>query len=199
MIALTIEQGSAEWFAARLGIPTASNFDKIVTSKGEPSKSAIKYLYQLAGERVSGKSEEGFQSAAMLRGVEVEAEAREFYELIREVEVQRVGFCFYGEDRRFGCSPDSLVGEDGMLEIKCPIMSTHVGYLVENKLPTDYVQQVQGQLFVTGRKWCDFLSYYPGLKPLIVRVIRDEEFIKKLDSALVSFCEELETVVKKIQ
>lgn len=199
MIVLEVEQQSPEWLAARLGIPTASNFDKIVTTKGEASKQAQKYLFQLAGERVAKTSEEGFKSAYMQRGNEVEAEAREFYEVITDFDVRRVGVCYPNEDKKFSCSPDGLVGEDGGIQIKCPSMAVHVGYLIEHKLPTDYFVQVQGELLCTGRKWWDFISYYPGLKPLVVRVTRDEEFIKKLEIALESFCNELAEVTERIR
>ena len=198
MICLNVEQGSDDWFKARLGIPTASEFDKIVTTKGEPSKQAQKYLYQLAGEKVSGFKDEPYTNAAMLRGSQLEAEAKEFYTLTQEVDIEEVGFCFMDEKRKFGCSPDGLVGEDGLIEIKCPLVSTHVGYLLDGGLPTEYFQQVQGQLFVTGRKWTDFISYFPGLKPLKIRVFRDEAFISKLRDALNSFCLELDEVVKQI-
>jgi len=199
MIILDCEQLSEEWRAARGGIPTASCFDKIITTKGEPSKQAEKYLNQLAGERVSGTTEEGFKSAYMNRGNEVEAEAREFYELITDSVVQKVGICYANEDKKYSCSPDGLVGEDGGIQIKCPSMAVHVGYLRDNKLPMDYFQQVQGELFVTGRKWWDFISYYPGIKPLIVRVERDEKFIKALEIELEVFCKQLEEVVERIK
>lgn len=198
MIALELQQQTPEWFAARCGVPSASNFDKIVTTKGEPSKQAQKYLWQLAGERVTGKQEESFTSGHMQRGIELEAEARQFYELVSDVVVQTVGICYPNENKKYSCSPDGLVGEDGGLEIKCPSMAVHVGYLIEGVLPTEYFQQVQGNLLVTGRKWWDFVSYYPGLKPLMLRVYRDEEFIKKLDLALENFCEELDAVTKRI-
>lgn len=199
MITLDIEQGSVEWLSARCGIPTASNFDKIVTTKGELSKQAQKYLYQLAGERVTGIPSENFESTWMARGKEVEQEARDFYELMSNETVEQVGICYLNEDKKVGCSPDGLVGEEGLLELKCPAIFTHVGYLVEGKLPTEYFTQVQGQLFVTGRKWSDFVSYYPGIRPLIVRVQRDEEFIKKLESALNDFCKQLEETVERIR
>lgn len=198
MITLEMEQLSPEWFKEKAGKPSASSFDKIVTSKGETSTSVKKYLYQLAGERVLGVKEEGFQNGAMQRGIELEGEARAYYELITGQTVQKVGICYQNEDRKFSCSPDGLVGEEGLLQIKCPSLAVHVGYLIEDKLPVDYVQQVQGELFVTGRKWNDFISYYPGLKPLIVRVERDEAFISKLEAELIRFCSNLETVVKKI-
>lgn len=192
-------QGTPEWTAARRGVPSASAFDKIITTKGEPSKQRQKYLYQLAGECVSGIVEETYQNGAMLRGKEMEDEARQLYSLINGVEVQQVGFCVVDGDLAFGCSPDSLVGEDGGLEIKCPQMATHVSYLLDNVLPTDYIQQVQGNLLVTGRKWWDFMSYYPGLKPLIIRVQRDEKLLKSLKIELELFCEQLKNIIEKIR
>ena len=192
------EQQTPEWFQARCGVPSTSNFDKIVTTKGEPSKQAEKYMFRLAGERITGSQEETYQNQAMQRGCELEAEARSFYELMTGETVEQVGFCLT-DDSRAGCSPDGIVGEDGLIEIKCPMMATHVGYLLDNKLPTDYFQQTQGQLFVTGRKWLDFISYYPAMKPLVIRVERDEEFIKKLEVELKVFCEKLEETVNKIK
>lgn len=191
------EQMSEEWFAARCGIPTASNFDKIITTKGEPSKQRQKYLYRLAGEAVSGKAEETYQNAAMLRGIEMEQEARSLYELSKDEDVQQVGFCL--ADDGYGASPDGLVGDKGSLEIKCPTIAVHVEYLLANKLPTAYFQQVQGQLFVAEREWCDFVSYYPSIKPLIIRVNRDEVFIRKLETELKGFTEELKQIINKIK
>lgn len=190
-------QNSPEWYLARCGVPSASNFDKIVTTKGEPSKQRTKYLWQLAGERITKKPEESYQNASMLRGNEMQSEAKSLYEIINDVTVQEVGFCL-DDSNKYGSSPDGLIGEDGGLELKCPQMATHVGYLLDNTVPTDYIQQVQGNLLVTGRKWWDFKSYYPGIKPLIIRVYPDEKFLKLLKSELIMFCEELETVVKKI-
>ncbi len=191
-----VQQGSPEWFAARCGTPSSSNFDKIVTSKGLPSKQRLKYLYKLAGETITGIVEESYQNAAMLRGKEIEGEARQFYGLVNGVEVKQVGFCIYNG---FGASPDGLIGDDGLVEIKCPIMSTHIGYLLEDKFPAEYFQQVQGQLLVTGRDWVDFISYYPGLKPLIVRVERDIKFTDGLEIELITFCSELRELVEKIK
>lgn len=194
---LELEQRSVEWFQCRRGIPTASNFDKIITSEGRPSKQRQKYLYELVGEKLGGIVDEGYQSFAMLQGIEKEAEARALYELIHEP-VQEVGFCL-SDCERFGCSPDGLVGEHGLVEIKCPIISTHIGYLLAGEeVPTDYFQQVQGQLLVTGRKWCDFVSYYPGLKPLIVREEPHDTFQKVLKKELEMFCHELDELARKL-
>lgn len=199
MITLDVAQGSPEWFAARCGIPTASNFDKIVTSKGEPSKSATKYIWQLAAERIIGKTEESYQNPAMLRGIEMESEAVALYEMIKCVDTTEVGICYLDETKSVAASPDRLVGKQGLLEIKCPLNYTHVGYLLDPQLPTDYFQQAQGQLYVTGCWWLDFMSYYPGIKPLIVRVERDEKFISALESELKKFCSELDRVTEKIR
>jgi putative phage-type endonuclease len=199
MIALNCDQGSEQWFAERVGRPSASRFGEIITTKGVPSKQAEKYLYELAGERIIGTKTETYQTPAMLRGVEMEAEARQLYELMRDVEVEQVGICYQDEKRKFGASPDGLVGDDGCLEIKCPTLPVAVEYLLAGRLPTKYFQQVQGQLLVTGRAWVDFLSYYPGLSPLIVRVERDETFLTYLKVALDDFCEKLEKITEQLR
>lgn len=192
-------QGTEEWYAARCGIPTSSNFDKIVTTAGLPSKQRNKYLWRLAGEKVTGISEDGYKNAVMERGSILEAEARETYEFITGKTVTQVGFCLVGGEYRYGASPDGLVDDDGQLEIKCPIISTHVSYLLGGTMPIDYFQQVQGQLLVTGRKWCDFFSYYPGLNPLIIRIKRDEIFLGALGFELKLFVKELEIITNKIR
>lgn len=199
MIALDFQQGTEAWRAARCGIPTASNFDKIVTTTGAPSKQREKYLYQLAGERVTGRTEESYQNGAMQRGIEMEAEARSLYELINDVQIAQVGICYPDEQRLFAASPDGLVGQVGLIEIKCPLIYTHVGYLIAGVLPTEYFQQIQGQLLVTGAEWVDFISYYPGLRTLIVRMARDEEFLKKLAAELLKFCAELDVLAERIR
>jgi len=196
---MIMEQGSDEWCALRAGLPSASCFDKIITSKGEPSKQAKKYLYALAGERLLGFSPETYQNDAMLRGNELEAEARASYEFITDTEVRQVGFCFQDKRRRWGCSPDGIIGEDGGLEIKCPTLPVAIEYLDKGKIPTAYVLQVQGSMLVTGRAWWDFMSYYPGLRPLIVRVERDEKLIGALKGALEGFCEQLDTMVESLK
>ena len=192
-------QGTPAWFTARCGVPSASNFDMIVTTTGERSKQREKYLYRLAGEKVAGKQEETYQNAAMLRGIEMEAEARKLYEIISGETVTETGFWLTEGKAIYGASPDGVVGEDGILEIKCPLVSTQVSYLLKGGLPSDYFQQTQGQLLVTGRKWVDFMSFYPGLKPLIVRVERDKKFLKTLSIELEIFCSDLEDIINKIK
>lgn len=198
MITLEMEQCSPEWFAARAGIPSASCFDKIITTKGSPSKQAQAYLYQLAGERIAGCKTDTYQNATMQRGIELEAEARQLFEMVRDVEVKQVGICYFDERKSFSCSPDGLMDLEG-LEIKCPLIHTHVGYLLSGELPADYFQQVQGSMLVTGFMRWSFMSYYPGLPPLIVSVERDNAFCSKLRVELDSFCEELDKVEKRLR
>ena len=191
------EQNTSEWFDAKRGVPSASNFSKIITNDGKPSKQRTKYMYKLAGEKVSGYSSESYQNFAMLRGIETEAEARQFYEISTGKEVKQVGFCV-NEDPLYGTSPDGLVNDDAVLEIKCPLVETHVGYLLKNELPSEYFSQIQGQLLVTERSYCDFLSYYPGLRPLLIRVERDEKFLQALEIELKLFCMELNKTIARI-
>lgn len=198
MIIFDTTQGSPEWIACRCGVPSASNFDKIITTNGALSKQRTKYLYRLAGEKITGACEETYQNAAMQRGIELEEEARQAYELITRSSVEQVGFIYHDERQDRGCSPDGLV-DDGGLEIKCPSIAVHVEYLLGGKLPTDYFQQVQGSMYITGREWWDFMSYYPGMKSLIVRVARDNAFCKHLGAELDIFCAELRQIVEQIK
>lgn len=178
---INVDQRSPEWYAARLGVPSASNFAKVITPGGKKSTQVESYLNRLVADIVTGKSDQQEPNEAMQRGTELEPEARAYYELIMGP-VEEVGFCIHHDG--FGCSPDGMVGDEGLLEIKCPLAHTQVEYLRECTIPSIYIPQVQGQLLVTGRKWCDFLSYHPDMKPLLVRVERDEAFIATLHEAL---------------
>lgn len=195
----SVEQGTAEWLELKTGVPSTSNFDKIIKNDGGPSKQSKKYMYQLIGEKMLGYIPEAYSNKTMERGNELEGDAREFYQFINDVEVKQVAVVYKDDKKQYLCSPDGLVGKDGLIEIKCPLLPTHIEYLINNELPPKYFQQVQGQLFVTGRNWVDFISYYPGLKPLVVRVKRDGEFIKKLEIELQLFCEGLEKTLKRIK
>jgi len=177
------EQGTDAWFEARLGIPSASMFAKIVTTKGAWSTQADSYINQLVAERLTGVREEVYQSHHMIRGTELEPEARDLYCLMNDVKVQEVGFCLH-DTINAGCSPDGLIGKDGGLEVKCPAPATHVEYLRGGVLPSRYKQQVMGCLWITQRQWWDFVSYHPDMKPLIVRVERDEEYISALEECV---------------
>jgi len=193
-----ITQGSPEWFSAICGNVGASNIDKIITTKGDRSKQREDFMYQLAGERITGKREETFQSQAMLNGIEREANARLLFEMIQGVEVKQVGLVYKDEWKLCHCSPDGMP-ENAGLEIKNPMMKTHIKYLLANKLPTDYFGQIQMSLYVTELDTWWFMSCFDGLKPLIIECHRDESFIKKLESELNIFNEELLKTVEKLK
>jgi len=194
-----IEQGTDEWMALRVGNPSASKFSDIITTKGEPSKSAKKYMQTLAAERITGQRESSFQSASMTRGIEMEEEACALFEMLHDVTVEHVGLCYLNEDKNIIASPDGLIGLDGGIEIKCPLAHTHIDYMLKGKVPTEYFAQVQGSLYVTGREFWWFMSYFPGLPSFIVKVERDEDFISKLAIQLDSFVHGIDDVVKEIK
>lgn len=193
-----IIQGSNQWFKEHAGKPGASSFNKVVTTKGEPSKQADDYALQLAGEHLLGTMEQGYISYAMQQGIDREEEAREIYSLIYDVKIKQAGMIYRDERKDRLCSPDGLMNGKG-LEIKCPMLKTHVKYLLDGKLPTDYFIQVQGSMYITGFETWDFFSYYPGLKPFKITVKRDERFIEKLDTALNEFCFKIVNIIKKLK
>jgi len=190
------EQGSDEWIAARLGVPSASMFGKIITTQGKWSTQADAYINQLVAEKLTGEQTYVYQNEHMVRGTELEPEARAMYEFIKEVEVNEVGFCLH-DTLNAGCSPDGLIAEDGGLEIKCPAPATHVEYLKAGVLPSKYKQQVMGCLWITGREWWDFVSYHPTMKTLIVRVERDEEYITVLEECVTKAVDLINESVEK--
>jgi hypothetical protein len=195
---LNFKQGSDEWRATRIGIPSASQFKNIVTSSGKLSTSRTKYLYALAGERITGIREEIYQNYAMTRGIELEGEAREEFIFSTGIEVKEVGCCIH-ESGLYLCSPDGLIGEESGIEIKCPGMATHIEYLLGKRVPPDYYQQVHGSMLVTGFNEWFFVSYYPGLPSFIHLEKRNEEFCEKLEKELVEFCSDLDKIVMEIK
>lgn len=179
-------QGSEGWLRARLGIPTASCFDQIITPKTlKPSSSQAKLSYRLLAEWALGHPIDEWASPFTDRGHELEAEARAWYEASRDVAVEQVGLCLR-DDGMVGASPDGLVGEGGLLEVKCLSAAEHVAALLGER-DDDHRCQVQGQLLVTGRSWCDLLFFNPVLPSRVVRVERDEAFLGALVPALDSF------------
>lgn len=201
MLFFDLKQGEEEWAKARLGIPTASNFGRIMTpAKMQLSKQADKYIADLIGEKMSPympERVENYSSRAMEWGQQTEEEARRFYAMERNCVVSNGGFCTT-DDGRLGSSPDGLVGDDGCLEIKCPESGTHVQYLLDGGVPDEYKPQVHGHLIVTGRAWCDFLSYSIGLPPLLVRVEPDLYTMKLSEMLYNEFLPRYETLMKKI-
>ena len=198
MIIEYYDQLSPDWFKARGAIPTASCFDRIITTTGKASTQRKKYLYQLAGETLLGRKEETYQSAAMTRGIELEPEARETYEFITDTQVEQVGLIYKDERKRCACSPDGLIPGGG-LELKCPSVSIHMEYLHKGKMPSTYYQQVMGSLYITGLEYWDFMSYYPKIKPFIIRVYPDKKWMEAFENEINKFCNELEKLIKELK
>ncbi len=182
-------QGSPEWLAARLGIPTASEFHRIITAvKGDLSKQARKYAHELVAEILLGRPLEApaVNSFAMLRGKQLEPQAVQQYEFATDTETRAVGF-ITTDDGRLGCSPDRLViGQRGALEIKCQLDGNHMGLLLDGP-GEDYRQQVQGQLAIAELEFVDLYGFHPCLPPVTIRTYRDEPYISKLRAALGEF------------
>jgi putative phage-type endonuclease len=195
-----IEQGSQEWLQLRLGVATASNFDKIITSAGVESKTLKEYAFELASDSLLTEPEASFQSEAMIRGNQLEEEARSYYSFVTDNKVEEVTFIKKGN---IGYSPDGLISDNGLVEIKCPLKKNHLKYLIDNKLPTKYKAQVQGGLYISEREYCDFISYHPLFKDekkmLVIRVERDEEFIKKLSDLLIKTIELKNSLLTQLQ
>lgn len=189
MIVSNHQQGTDEWLMERAIIPTTSEFDKIITATGKASIQATAYMGELLAAWYFGRpSDDQIQTYWMERGNALEPEARQYYELMTGSSVEQVGLCYRDTNRLVGASPDGLVGTDGLLEIKCPKASVMIGYMLDNALPKKYIQQVQGQLWVTGRKWCDFMAYHPEFDaPMIVRVEPDEKFHEALAKLIDKF------------
>lgn len=199
----SIEQGSQEWLELRLGKVTASKFKDVMTNGrgNKPSATAKTYMIKLVAEILRGEPLPFFENDAMKWGTETEPQARAMYELKNDVEVKEVAFVELNEF--VGVSPDGLVGEDGLLEIKCPNTETQIKrFLDDVGLPSDYEAQVQGQLWVTGRQWCDFVSFDPRIDVeasyIQTRVYRDEEYIGKLEEKVSIFVEEMKSMINKL-
>lgn len=203
MDSIYVEQGTEEWFEARLGRATASRFIDIMSKvKSGESAGRKNYRAQLVAERLTGNRDDGFTSSAMLWGTETEPLARLKYELRSGNDVEECGF-FAHPTLMAGASPDGLIGDEGTLEIKCPNSATHIETLRSQKIPYKYYWQVMGQLWVTGRKWCDFVSFDPRLPDnasyFSVRVFRDEQKIRELESEISDFLDSVENDIAFVQ
>jgi len=199
IIMYDIVQGSDEWFAEKLGKPSASGISQLITTTGKSSKQREGYLYALVAERITGQRSEAFQSEAMAEGLEREQESREMYEIAKSVDVKQCGVVYKDKDKKFVCSPDGIVNGKYGLELKNVLPKTQVKYLLKGVLPTEYVIQVQASMYITGFKRWDFVSYSPGLKPLILSVQRDDFLIDLMEVELEVFCNEIEEVTKKVR
>jgi putative phage-type endonuclease len=198
----TAEQGSEAWEKSRLGKVTASRMsDVIKRTKAGWSEYRRRYMIELLAERFTGMRADPYMSGPMLWGLETEPQARAAYEAHQGVKVEKVGFVDHPVIPMTGASPDGLVLEDGLVEIKCPETRTHVGYLIERAAPEQYVAQMQWQMACTERKWCDFVSFDPrmprSLRLLVIRVVLVPEIILELEAMVATFLRELaETQVR---
>jgi putative phage-type endonuclease len=203
-----VEQGTPEWQALRVGKLTASRVaDMLATVKTGESMSRKNLRADLIAERLTGNKTDSYTNSAMNWGVETEPQARVAYEVFSYNFVDQVAFVDHPTIANFGCSPDGLVGDDGLIEIKCPNTSTHLEYIETRKPPSKYMTQMMSQMAVTGRQWCDFVSFDPrlpdGLKLLVVRIERDEEVIAKIEAEAIKFLAEVDDKIvelyKKVQ
>jgi putative phage-type endonuclease len=195
MIQHKIDQNSDEWFALRRGKFTASTFKDLFMGKDTQGyKDAI---YRVAFERITNTSPESFTNEYMQRGTELEPEARAWYEFEKETDVLSAGFFEYND--WIGASPDGLIGDSGLIEIKCPKFSTMMDYLIKKELPKTYYYQVHGQLLVTDREWCDFVAYHPALPKFVLRIERNKEVDKEILDKLFKAIKEVEQIINKLK
>jgi putative phage-type endonuclease len=208
---IAVEQGTDAWHLMRLGKVTASRMADVL-SKGKSGESAsrAKYRTELVVQRITGLPGESFTNAAMEWGTQTEPMARIAYEVATGNFVEQVAFIDHPTIKWFGCSPDGLVAPsvtgfvgEGIIEIKCPNSSTHIDYLMDDKPPAKYIPQMQCQMAVTGAKWCDFVSFDPrlpdDLQMFVVRLERDDEYIKAMEVEVEKFLSEVEVTLTKLK
>ena len=192
MIVLDCEQGSQAWIDARLGIPTSSEFSRIVTPTGRASSAAEGYTAELLAEWALGYPIKEFGGTEWTeRGKDLEPEARTYYSLQTDLDPKTVGFVYQDDRKMVGCSPDALVGDVGTLELKCPRADTHLLWLARDAIPKDHIIQVQGHVWVTGRLWCDFQSYHPDFPSLLKRAEPDDKLQAAFDEHIPAFIADL--------
>lgn len=198
-IVTDIEQGTPEWLALRLGIATASELDcLLVSGKGEAGfgVAAFTYMDQLIGERITEEAAEiPFQTKATIRGHEQELVARSLYEGREEVSATQVGIIL---NHGIGYSPDGLVGDNGLIEIKTKLPKFQVGVILADEVPKEHIPQCQGGLWVSEREWIDFISYWPGMPLFVKRMYRDEVMIRKIAERVKTFYEILDDRMNKV-
>lgn len=200
-----IKQGTDEWKRARLGLATASIFDAVMSTLKSGEEPAVRRQkrVQKALELITGKPVgETYTNQAMREGIEREPFARAAYEALTGELVEEVGIVLH-DYIPAGASPDGLVGRDGLLEIKSPTHATHLEYLLRKNEPPEYRAQIQGQLWICERKWCDFVSYHPDFPQnaelVVRRVFRDEAYIATLALSVEKFCDEVAATVAQIR
>lgn len=192
------EQGTEEWHRARMGIPTASEFKTLlgINKDAKDKKTRTTYMLKLAGEILTGEPMESYSNPHMERGKIMEDEARSFYAFMADAEPVRVGFIRNGD---CGCSPDSLIGDAGALEIKTALPHILGDYILKDTFPAEHKAQTQGVLWVAEREWIDLSIYWPKMPRFVKRAPRDEAYIKELASGVAQFNDELREMVEKIR
>jgi len=195
-----IEQGTDEWLALRLGVVTASKFKDVLA--GGKGLTRLSYMRQLAAETLTGAPIESFKSSAMEWGNETEPQAKAMYELLTASEVEEIAFIKH-DSINVGVSPDGLVGDNGLIEIKCPNSTTQIETFLKGKMPTGHIPQVQGQLWISEREWCDFVSFDPRINGkssfFKIRIERDDKYIQELETKVKFFNEELNEMINKLR
>lgn len=199
-----MQQGTTEWFMARLGKVTASRVSDIIAkTKSGYSTSRQNYLAQLVVERLTQKQTETYTNAAMQWGTDTEPLARAAYEIANDLMVDEVGFVDHPTIAMAGASPDGLVGADGLVEIKCPNTATHIETLLNDTIKSEYKTQMQWQMACTGRTWTDFVSFDPRMPEKhqikIIHVKRDDDLIKTLETEVIEFLKEVDKTIERIE
>lgn len=197
MLQYDVKQGTDEWLKLRLGVPTASNFDRILTPAGKKSSQAIEYANELVAELITGNMQEFYYSEAMARGNELEPFAVSAYEYEKKTGTKEIGFVTT-DDGRIGCSPDRFIKKDGLLEIKCPLQKGHLKNLLAEDIDKKYIPQVQGQMWLCDRQWCDFMSYHPHIPHCITRIERDDGYISLLEEAVYEMIDDMDTKILRL-
>jgi putative phage-type endonuclease len=199
-----MEQRTEEWFKARLGKVTASKMNDVL-SKIKSGEAAMRrnYKMQLATERLTGKQTDFYMNQAMQDGIDREDTAREIYEIVRDIKVEQVGFIDHPTIKMAGASPDGILPDNGILEIKCPVETTHTTNLLERKLPSRYKAQVQWQMACCNSEYANFVSYNPNFEPklqlIYVEVERDEDYIAMLEEEVAAFITEVDDIVNQLR
>lgn len=197
------EQGTLEWFNERLGKVTASRVaDVIAKTKTGWGSSRANYAAQLVAERLTGKVTDSYRNAAMDWGIMTEPDARVAYEFLTDATVEHVGFVPHPTIAMSGASPDGLIGNDGLVEIKCPNTATHIETLLGQSVPGKYITQMQWQMACTGRKWCDFVSFDSrmpeSMRLFVKRIERDTTAVRDLETSVSEFLAEIDETVSRL-
>jgi len=200
---LDLIQGTDAWKLIRSGKVTASRIaDIMAQTKSGYGASRANYEAELISERLTGFPVETYQSTAMLHGIETEPQARTAYEFRFDTEVAEIGFVHHPTIKYFGCSPDGLIAESGLIEIKSPNTATHIKTLLGAKIPDNYIKQMMAQMACTGRQWCDWVSYDPRMPEnmclFVDRIERDDELIAELEKEVQRFLDEVAGKVSKL-